>query len=404
MANLLIGRQLGQYQVISELGRGQHSVVYKAWQQALERYVTLKVLYQHDETTRQKLQAEALLTADLIQRGAVNIRQIYEVGQTGDGYLFVALEYVEDSLDHLMRRARSRGGVINPFAAARLLMPVAVALDTVHHLGYTHLDLKPQNILISNMGRAMLADFGIAQRHNTTTHACTPSYASPEQADGARRVGPWSDIYSLGVILYEMVTGRKPFRAEVDLVILNKHLTEKPVPPRTYNRSLTGGQERAILRALAKSPADRPRTATELLTLLSRSDNLVSTVRSVPSDLWKISTSWIRRAPRLAIAGIVLALILVTLLLVGRIVWPGFLSGGAATGGSPTAAAATHTAAVLPTDTPVPTLTRTPTPTAIPTSTLAPTPTPTNTRRPAPTRTPTPVMTITVPIATTAGP
>jgi eukaryotic-like serine/threonine-protein kinase len=404
VATSLIGRQLGQYQVISELGRGQHSVVYKAWQPALQRYVTLKVLDQHDETTRQKLQAEALLTADLIQRGAVNIRQIYEVGQTDDSHLFVALEYAEDSLHHLMSRARKRGGAINPVAAARLLMPIATALDSVHYLGYAHLDVKPQNILISSMGRAMLADFGIAQRHNTTTHACTPSYASPEQADGQRRVGPWSDIYSLGLILYEMVTGRKPFRAEVDLVILNKHLTEKPVSPRAYNRSLTLAQERAILKALSKSPADRPRTATELLTLLSRSETLVSGVRSVPSDLWKISTSWIRRSPRLAVAGALLALILVTLLLLGRLAWPNWPSGGAATAGPPTVSAATLTAAAWPTHTPVPTLTRTPAPTAIPTSTLAPTPTPTDTRRPSPTRTPTPVATAIVVTTPTAGP
>ncbi|MFN2225573.1 MAG: serine/threonine-protein kinase, partial [Anaerolineae bacterium] len=221
----LIGRQLGQYEVLARLGRGQHSVVYKAWQKNLERYVTLKVLYRCDEATRHKLQEEALLTADLIQRGAPNIRQIYEVGQTADGYLFVALEYVEGSLHSVMERVRRGRRLVDSAAAARLLMPVAQALDAVHSMGWVHLDIKPQNILISSMGRAMLADFGIARRRGMHTRACTPLYASPEQADGDRPVGPWSDIYSLGVVLYEMVTGRPPFQAELDLVILNKHLT-----------------------------------------------------------------------------------------------------------------------------------------------------------------------------------
>ena len=117
MASTLIGHVIGQYKVVAELGRGQHSVVYKAWQQSLQRYVALKVLQHYDEKTFRKFQDEARLTARFIQDGVPNIRQVYEVGQTADGYLFVALEYVDDSLRSVLRRARENNRRINPPSA-----------------------------------------------------------------------------------------------------------------------------------------------------------------------------------------------------------------------------------------------------------------------------------------------
>jgi serine/threonine-protein kinase len=328
----LIGRQLGQYHVVAELGRGQHAIVYRAYQPALERYVALKVLHRSDEVTRRKLQAEALLTADLIQRGATNIRQIYEVAQTPDGYLFVALEYAEDSLDCIMARARQQGKTISPAAAAVLLAPVADALDAVHRMGWAHLDLKPQNVLIRGPRRTLLADFGIARRRGLTTQACTPRYASPEQADGNRPVGPWSDIYSLGALLYHMVTGRPPFEADLDLAILNKHLTEDPVPPRRINRNLTPGQERALLKALSKSPGDRPASATALLAGLSRGASRVSPVIDISSDVLHRTAGRVRRIPRPLVVLLLVALILSILLLLGWALWPHLAAGGAASG------------------------------------------------------------------------
>jgi serine/threonine-protein kinase len=387
----LIGRQLGQYEVLARLGRGQHSVVYKAWQKNLERYVTLKVLYRCDEATRHKLQEEALLTADLIQRGAPNIRQIYEVGQTADGYLFVALEYVEGSLHSVMERVRRGRRLVDSAAAARLLMPVAQALDAVHSMGWVHLDIKPQNILISSMGRAMLADFGIARRRGMHTRACTPLYASPEQADGDRPVGPWSDIYSLGVVLYEMVTGRPPFQAELDLVILNKHLTEAPPPPRKLNDRLSARQERAILKALSKAPADRPRTANELLQNVLPTGGLVSGIAATSSGVLRRTAGWTRRLPRLVLGGALIVLILAVLLLVAWAMWP-LLAPGAPATATPIASPTVEAPAVSE-PTRQPTLTPTPSATVWPTSTLAPTPT--HTPRPRPTRTPRPVASAT---------
>lgn len=330
MASALIGRQLGQYHVVAELGRGQHAIVYRAYQPALERYVALKVLHRSDKATRKKLQAEALLTAELIERGATNIRQIYEVTQTADGHLFVALEYAEDSLDGILARARQQGKTISPAAAVALLAPVADALDAVHRMGWVHLDLKPQNVLIRGPRRSLLADFGIARQRGLTTRACTPLYASPEQADGSRPVGPWSDVYSLGTVLYHMMTGRPPFQADLDLVVLNKHLTENPVPPRSINRNLTPDQERVLLKALAKSPGDRPASASALLAALAPRDSRVSPVMAIPSGTRRTTTGRKRRVRRTVAIVLLVALVLGILMLLAWVLWPYLIDGGMA--------------------------------------------------------------------------
>jgi serine/threonine protein kinase len=406
MAASLIGRQIGRYKVVAELGRGQHSVVYKAWQQSLERYVALKVLHRKDQNTLRKFQAEALLTADLIQRGATNIRQVYEVGQTADGCVFVAMEYVDESLRSLLRRSKQRKRLMNPAAVASLLMPVAQALDAIHSMGWVHLDIKPQNILISNTGRTLIADLGIAQRRGLRTHACTPIYASPEQADGDRPVGPWSDIYSLGVVVYEMVTGRPPFLGDLDIVILNKHLTEDPRPPRSVNTGLSSSQDRTILKALAKSPKDRHRTATEFLQAMLRVDTIISSILEARNTVFG-RPGLKRQAPRLALIGGLLILLAALLLVVGWIVWPMLFHGPstpAATERPETAVPTTSVPTALPsaTATRETVATALPSPTTKPTSTLAPTPT--RTPRPAPTRTRPPTPTTTPPSAPSAQP
>ncbi len=401
----LVGRTVGQYQVVAELGRGQHAIVYKAWQQSLQRYVTLKVLYHDDETAFQKFQAEARLTAQLIQQGVPNIRQVYEVGQTAEGYFFAALEYVDDSLQNVLHRGWGGKRYMNPTEAARLLEPVAEALDAIHSLGWVHLDIKPQNILIFKGGRAVLADFGIAQRRGMQTHACTPTYASPEQAAGDQPVGPWSDIYSLGVILYEMVTGHPPVRGDHDIVLLNQHLYETPPPPHRFNPRLTLNQERAILKALAKSPKQRPQTAGHLIQAMLQPETFVSSVMEIPSAVLRTTSSWTRQVPRLALAGGILILLSLVLFLVGWAFWPHLpFAMPAATGvATATGATAVETVAVTVTSAPLPTTTATrpPTATITPTATTWPTATlaPTSTRVPRPTATrtslPTPIPTAT---------
>jgi serine/threonine protein kinase len=366
MAESLVGRNLGQYRIVEKLGRGQHTTVYKAWQTSLERHVALKVLHNYDQKTLQKFQAEARLTAQLVQQRVPNIRQVYEVGQDADGYLFVAMEYVDDSLRNVLNRSRERNRRIKPVAAVNLLQPVAQALDALHSLGWVHLDIKPQNILIASGGRAVLADFGIAQRRGMMTHACTPMYASPEQATGDRPVGPWSDIYSLGVVLYEMVAGHPPVRGDQDIVLLNQHLEMTPPSPRRVNPQLSASQERAIYKALAKSSGDRFRTAGEFLQAMTISDTFLSSMIRTPTMLLERSSS---RAPRWAFVGVILVLVLAVLLVAGWILWPR-LSVGTPTA-TPTATVATPTVTTVPT-TAVPTKTAVPpTETAPPTATLA---------------------------------
>jgi len=403
MADLLIGRTIGQYKVEVELGRGQHSTVYKAWQPSLERYVALKVLHRHDQRRKGSgsskaslrspqmlvdFQNEARLTAQLVQKGVPNIRRVYEVGQTTDGYLFVALEYVEDSLLSLLRRAQGRNYRLRPQAAAKLLQPIAQALDAIHNLGWVHLDVKPQNILIKQGGRAVLADFGIAQRRGVQTSACTPAYASPEQASGDRDVGPWSDIYSLGAVLYEMVTGHPPVRGDQDIVLLTQHLEVSPPSPRRVNPGLSLSQEHAIYRALAKVPQERFKMASELIDAMMVSEPLLSSVVKTPVSILG-STS--RRMPRWAAVGLMVVLLLAILALLGWVLWstdsfPGWP--GLPEGAPTLAPTSTMTSTAAPTEseriTTVPP-TRTSAPTVLPTSTLAPT----RTHTPRPSATPT---------------
>lgn len=386
MASALIGRRLGPYTVIAELGRGQHSTVYKAWQPSLERYVALKVLRRHDQETLYKFQAEARLTAQLVEQGVTNIRQVYQVGRSAEGDIFVALEFVEDSLRALLRRSHQRKQRMNPEAAARLLIPIARALDTIHSLGWVHLDIKPQNILISRDGRAMLADFGIAARRGTRTHACTPTYASPEQAAGDRPVGPWSDIYSLGAVLYEMVAGHPPVRGDHDIVLLNQHLEAMPPSPRQVNPQLTASQERAIYKALAKSPRDRFRTASEFVQAVLSTDTFFSTMVHTPKSVLGTTSGWVQRVPRLVLVGAIVAVLLLALALLGWALWPG----PAVAPPSPAATTAMPPPTVYTATAPA--ATPTPTATIAPTVTLSPRTTVTATRSPAPrpTASPTP--------------
>ncbi len=393
---------MGQYRVIAELARGQHSVVYKAWQASLERHVALKVLHDYDQRTLQKFQDEARLTAQLIQQGVPHIRQVYEVGQTEEGYLFVALEYIDDSLQNLLRRARERNRRMSPLAAARLLQPIAAALDAVHRQGWVHLDVKPQNILIARGGRAMLADFGIAQRRGVETHACTPAYASPEQAAGDRPVGPWSDIYSLAVVFYEMVAGHPPVRGDHDFVLLNQHLTVTPPSPRKVNPRLTAAQERALYKALAKSPRARFATAGEFIqAMAARGDRLSGRVPT-PGSMRSAGRGQPGRWPRWAVVGGLVALLLGLVALLTWLLGPSLLPRRA--DATPTSAPASISTARLPaavgtpamlTASPRPAPTRTPTPSPPPTVTLAPSATSTRrpTRTPRPPDTPTPEAT-----------
>ena len=266
----LSGRQPGQYRVVAPLGEGGMATIYQAYQPRIDRYVALKVLPRHyasDPTFVGRCEQEAMLIANLEHP---NILPIHDYGQD-DGYTYLVMRYVRGGT-----LADAMGG--QPFAASRalgILTQIASALDHAHSRGVIHRDIKPSNVLIDEQGNCFLTDFGIAKMLEAATRFTvtggfvgTPTYASPEQCLG-RDLDGRSDVYSLGVMLYEMATGRPPFDAETPMAVAVKQIHD-PLPlPSKINPLLPEGVERVILKALAKEPGDRYATAGEMVGALS---------------------------------------------------------------------------------------------------------------------------------------
>ncbi len=261
----LTGKQLGPYQIVAPLGEGGMAAVYRAYQPGMERYVALKILPRHfadDPEFVGRFEQEAKLIAKLQH---VHILPVHDYGQA-DGYTYIVMPYVDTgTLADLM------GG--DPLPTAQILSVIAQigdALDYAHEHGLVHRDVKPSNILIDDRSNCLLTDFGIAKMVEgsakfTQTGAIigTPAYMSPEQILGEELDGR-SDIYSLGIVLFEMATGRPPYRAETPPAIFVKHLND-PLPlPHTLNPQITEGLERVILKSLAKDRQDRYDTAAEM--------------------------------------------------------------------------------------------------------------------------------------------
>ena len=269
----LIGKTLGQYQILELAGKGGMAVVYKAHQPSLNRYVALKVLPAYlaqDEQFVARFRQEALAAAALRHP---NIMVIYDVGQAEDIY-YIAAEYLEGStLAQVIERQRG------PLPIARtinVINQLASALNFAHQRGLVHRDVKPSNAFIGQDDHVTLMDFGIVkaltggmQMTRTGAAIGTPEYMSPEQAEG-RSVDQRSDIYSLGVVLYQLLTGRVPFEAKSPTQILLAHVTQPPTPPTQINPSIPRAVEAVVLRALAKRPEERFGTAGEMAQALAR--------------------------------------------------------------------------------------------------------------------------------------
>lgn len=268
MTGTLIGRTLGQYEIRQELGRGGMATVYKAYQPSLGRYVAIKVLppyHAEAETFIARFDREARAVARLEHP---HILPIYDFGREGD-LSYIVTKYVEGGTlkDYL-------GQPFDLQRATSIVSQVASALDYAHDQGIIHRDVKPSNVLLDHGEWALLTDFGLAKMAGVSARITgsgvgigTPAYMSPEQGQGLE-VDRRSDVYSLGVILYEMLTGRTPYEADSPLSVMVQHIT-KPLPsPREANPAIPVAVERVIIKALVKDPAYRYARAGDLAVAL----------------------------------------------------------------------------------------------------------------------------------------
>lgn len=304
-------RYFGEYELVREIARGGMGVVYEARQKNLKRIVAVKMILggvlASDEDV-QRFRTEAQAAAGLQHPGIVSI---HEVGVCRGQHYF-SMDYVEGS--NLADQIRD--GALHHDKAAAYLHRIAEAVQYAHSRGTLHRDLKPSNILIDESDAPRITDFGLAkQLHDdssltaTGTRLGTPSYMPPEQAAGeSTTVGPAGDIYSLGCILYELLTGRPPFRGSSVVQTLNMVASQTPVPPRQLNAEIPRDLENICLKCLQKLPADRYETAADLGRDLQRFMNgepvtarPINRLERTRRRLWK---------HRRAIAGVVITIAL----------------------------------------------------------------------------------------------
>lgn len=256
----LIGRQLSTFRVERVLGRGGMAQVYFGRDVKLQRPVAIKVIdarHRSKPAYAQRFIKEARAVARLRHE---NIIQIYYADDE-DGLYYYVMEYIdgEDLAGVLAARAAS-GDLLPAAEVLRIGRALAAALDFAHSQGIIHRDVKPSNVLLAKNGRVVLTDFGLAldlQQGSSGEAFGTPHYMPPEQARRSTDAVPQSDLYSLGVILYEMLTGVIPFDDESPTAVALKHLTEAPPPPRSINPALSPATENVLLRALSKQPTER---------------------------------------------------------------------------------------------------------------------------------------------------
>src|SRR3990170_1149302 len=265
----IVGKRLGKYQILEQLGRGGMAEVYKAYQPGLDRYVAVKVLHGYlseDPQFRARFQREAKHVASLRHP---NIVQAFDF-DVQEGLYYMVMEFIPGAtLKRRIAELHERGETMPLGETRRIVAEVASALAYAHERGVVHRDVKPANVILDETGRAVLTDFGVAKILSGTqftasgTMLGTPAYMPPEVGLGETGDAR-SDIYSLGVILFELATGRLPFDADTPLAIVLKHVNDPLPPPRSLVPALGDDIERVILKALSKDPTDRYQTANEM--------------------------------------------------------------------------------------------------------------------------------------------
>jgi eukaryotic-like serine/threonine-protein kinase len=264
-----------RYELERKIGEGGMARVYIGRDMRLNRPVAIKIPHQQhtldaDFLNRFFHEAQA---AAILQHP--NIVDVYDVGQDGDIH-YIVMEYVE-GID--LKRLINREAPLPINQALHIGAQVARGLQAAHQAGMVHRDVKPQNIIVAPDNNVVITDFGIAKSARSTALTetgvvfGTADYISPEQAQG-RTATASSDIYSVGVTLYEMLTGKLPFTGDTALAIAMKHVSDQPVPPRQINRAIPPQLEAIVLRCLAKDPAQRPQSATELARILTNFDQV----------------------------------------------------------------------------------------------------------------------------------
>lgn len=323
-----IGRTVHQYRIDDKLGSGGMGVVYRAHDTRLDRTVALKFLPPHlrsDDAAMHRFLVEARAAAALDHP---NVSVVHEIGEDEDGRQFIAMAYYEGET---LKRKLERGP-LPVDEALDYARQIAAGLEAAHTREIVHRDVKPGNVIVTPEGVAKVLDFGLAKLTDVTvtrtgTTLGTVAYMSPEQVRGVE-VGPRTDLWSLGVVLYEMLTGERPFKGHSTAVVLHAIQHEDAGPPSSLRPGLPSGVDSVVRKALAKTQAARFATAGELAGALASGETVVEAPRAPVSKGLRRS---IPRLPVVAWAGVAAVAVLTTL---GLVTWWPSGSGGSSFGGT----------------------------------------------------------------------
>ncbi len=288
-ADSLIGAALGNYTILAPLGQGGMARVYRAHQENLDREVAIKVLppwYAADRNFVERFKLEARLVARLSHPNIVTVHDASEY----QGHLYIVMQLVDGgTLKNRLDALREQGMLMEVAEANRTFQQVASALGYAHEHGIIHRDIKPVNVLVDRLGRPILSDFGIAKALEGTKELTrpgagvgTPEYMSPEQCKG-EPVDGRADIYALGVMLFEALTGRTTFIADNYPALAHSHIYEEPPDPRLFNPNISFEMTQVILTALRKTPELRYQRASDMATALEHAANYVEPITGMRS-------------------------------------------------------------------------------------------------------------------------
>jgi serine/threonine-protein kinase len=304
------GKTIGGYEIGDTIGEGGMATVYRAYQTQLERWVAIKIMHAKGASDKEflaRFRREARAIAALRHP---NILNIYDYGEEY-GTAYIVMEYISGGT----LKDQLTGLPMEWPDAASLIVPVGKALAYAHSQGIVHRDIKPANVLLARPDWPMLADFGLVklvghQRGITQPgmRIGTPAYFSPEQAAGNEEVDHRTDLYSLAVVLYQLLTGRLPFESDSPVELMLKRIHESPLPPRSINPRITSQLENIIMRALARRPEERHPNMEALVNDLSRMPGAtgrasLSSTPAAPSATARLGALSPVTGPRLVVAG-----------------------------------------------------------------------------------------------------